>query len=141
MVRPLGIVVPAYQPDVGRLERYLHALHDRLAPATVRVELDQPGESCSRLRVGFAREPQFDVVVRGDDSHVQSAEHPFVSLVGPRRPNGGVGFGLSVEATLSNPNRDVVVPEASHARTEGRHPYQPGRRFGHFSPFGTVQSA
>ena len=45
MAHPLGIVVPAYEPDVGRLERYLHAFHDRLAPATVRIELDAPDDA------------------------------------------------------------------------------------------------
>jgi glycosyltransferase involved in cell wall biosynthesis len=44
MSRSLGIVVPAYRPDVAQLTRYVDALHDRLDPATVRVELDAPDE-------------------------------------------------------------------------------------------------
>jgi len=40
----LGIVVPAFRPDVGRLREYVRALDDRLDPAAVRVELDDPRE-------------------------------------------------------------------------------------------------
>jgi hypothetical protein len=42
MSRSLGIVVPAFRPDVERLRTYVRALDDRLAPATIRVELDAP---------------------------------------------------------------------------------------------------
>ena len=45
MERSLGIVVPAYEPDLPRLERYVDALHDRLDPAVVRVELDAPEDT------------------------------------------------------------------------------------------------
>ncbi|MFB6117534.1 glycosyltransferase [Halosegnis sp.] len=45
MDRSLGVVVPAYEPDVPRLAAYLDALRDRLDPAAVRVELDAPDEA------------------------------------------------------------------------------------------------
>ena len=38
----LGVVVPAYRPDVGVLSSYVRALDERLDPATIRVELDDP---------------------------------------------------------------------------------------------------
>lgn len=38
----LGVVVPAFRPDVDRLEAYLRALVDGLEPAALRVELDDP---------------------------------------------------------------------------------------------------
>ncbi|PSQ39996.1 dolichol-P-glucose transferase [Halobacteriales archaeon QS_9_68_42] len=38
----LGVVVPAFRPDVGRLESYLRDLAAELDPATLRVELDDP---------------------------------------------------------------------------------------------------
>lgn len=44
MARSLGIVVPAYEPNVGRLADYLDTLHAELAPATVRIELDAPDD-------------------------------------------------------------------------------------------------
>jgi len=42
MAASLGVVIPAYRPDVDRLWRYVAALDDRLAPAVIRVELDAP---------------------------------------------------------------------------------------------------
>ena len=38
----LGVVVPAFRPDVDRLESYLRDLEVELDPATLRVELDDP---------------------------------------------------------------------------------------------------
>ncbi|MFW5919429.1 MAG: glycosyltransferase [Halanaeroarchaeum sp.] len=38
----VGIVVPAYRPDVDALVRYLGALHDEVSPDVLRVELDAP---------------------------------------------------------------------------------------------------
>jgi hypothetical protein len=42
MSRSVGVVVPAYRPDVDLLAAYVRALHDHLAPAVVRIELDAP---------------------------------------------------------------------------------------------------
>ncbi|MFB6303851.1 MAG: glycosyltransferase [Haloferacaceae archaeon] len=41
----VGVVVPAYRPDVARLVEYVHALLDGLDPAVVRVELDAPTDA------------------------------------------------------------------------------------------------
>jgi len=38
----LGVVVPAYRPDVDRLGSYVTALDERLAPARILIELDAP---------------------------------------------------------------------------------------------------
>ena len=47
----LGIVVPAFRPDVDRLVDYVRELAGRLGPAAVRVELDDPrSRTESRLR-------------------------------------------------------------------------------------------
>ncbi|WP_251344093.1 glycosyltransferase [Haloplanus halophilus] len=40
MTRSVGVVIPAYHPDVDRLEAYVEALHEAVAPETIRVELD-----------------------------------------------------------------------------------------------------
>lgn len=40
MARSLGLVVPAYDPDVDRLRAYVRALDERFDPAALRVELD-----------------------------------------------------------------------------------------------------
>lgn len=44
MSRSVGIVVPAYRPDVPTLEAYVAALHEVVDPATVRIEIDVPDE-------------------------------------------------------------------------------------------------
>lgn len=41
----LGVVVPAFRPDVDRLSAYVDALHQRLAPAAIRIELDDPSDA------------------------------------------------------------------------------------------------
>ncbi|GAB7094919.1 glycosyltransferase [Halolamina litorea] len=42
MARSVGVVVPAYQPNVDRLSRYVRALDERLDPTELRIELDDP---------------------------------------------------------------------------------------------------
>ena len=44
MESDVGVVVPAYQPDVEVLLPYLDAIRDAVDPAVIRVELDAPGE-------------------------------------------------------------------------------------------------
>ncbi len=38
----VGIVIPAYQPDVDRLTSYVEALTESVDPAVIRIELDEP---------------------------------------------------------------------------------------------------
>jgi hypothetical protein len=45
MSQSLGVVLPAYDPAVDVLARYVAALHDALAPEVVRIELDAPDEA------------------------------------------------------------------------------------------------
>ena len=40
MAGSLGLVVPAYRPDVDALEHYIAELRETLSPATIRIELD-----------------------------------------------------------------------------------------------------
>ncbi|MFC7131910.1 MULTISPECIES: glycosyltransferase [Salinibaculum] len=44
MTPAVGLVVPAYRPDVDRLSAYVRALHDALDLSTLRIELDAPRE-------------------------------------------------------------------------------------------------
>jgi glycosyltransferase involved in cell wall biosynthesis len=45
MTRSVGVVIPAYRPDADILASYARALHERLAPAAIRVELDGPADA------------------------------------------------------------------------------------------------
>ncbi|WP_018258125.1 glycosyltransferase [Halomicrobium katesii] len=42
MDQSVGIVVPAFRPDVDRLGSYVRTLDEQLAPAQIRIELDDP---------------------------------------------------------------------------------------------------
>ena len=42
MQRAVGVVVPAYRPDIERLSNYVAAIDERLAPTAIRIELDVP---------------------------------------------------------------------------------------------------
>ncbi len=44
MTTGVGLVVPAYRPDVDRLAAYVRALQEELEPVTIRIELDAPTE-------------------------------------------------------------------------------------------------
>ncbi|MFB6308608.1 MAG: glycosyltransferase [Haloarculaceae archaeon] len=44
MTRSVGIVVPAFRPDVERLRSYVEALAETLDPAEIRIELDDPDD-------------------------------------------------------------------------------------------------
>jgi glycosyltransferase involved in cell wall biosynthesis len=51
MERPLGVVVPAYRPDVDALSAYTRAIEETLDPAEIRIELDAPAPGVAeRLR-------------------------------------------------------------------------------------------
>lgn len=55
MERSLGLVIPAYRPEVRRLTAYVAALHERLSPAAIRIELDSPSAgTVDRLQEGPA---------------------------------------------------------------------------------------
>jgi glycosyltransferase involved in cell wall biosynthesis len=42
MSRSVGVVVPAFRPDTALLTAYVRRLDDRLSPAEIRIELDDP---------------------------------------------------------------------------------------------------
>jgi len=50
----VGVVVPAYRPDVDRLVAYLDALSERLDPEALRVELDDPDPATVDRLTGVA---------------------------------------------------------------------------------------
>jgi glycosyltransferase involved in cell wall biosynthesis len=53
MTTDVGLVVPAYRPDVDRLTAYIRALHAELDPATIRIELDAPEEGVLEALAGL----------------------------------------------------------------------------------------
>lgn len=98
MAATLGLVVPAYQPDVEQLTSYVDALHEELAPETVRIELDAASEK---------------LVDRLDDLPVE------VSAVPYRRGKGAAitaGFEALEADVLGFTDADGSTPAAELAR-------------------------
>jgi len=56
MPADLGLVVPAYRPDPGRLRRYARGLVAELDPARLRIELDAPRPPVRDAAAGLAAE-------------------------------------------------------------------------------------
>lgn len=53
MSRSVGIVVPAYRPDVEQLRAYVEAIDDALSPATILIELDAPRSGVEAVLADF----------------------------------------------------------------------------------------
>lgn len=49
----VGIVVPAYRPDVERLAAYVRTLAEEVAPAEIRIEIDAPREGIQETLGGL----------------------------------------------------------------------------------------
>jgi len=73
MERSLGVVVPAYRPDVDRLANYVRAIEETLDPAAIRIELDAPaprvaerlGELPATVAVANARRGKGAAITHG----------------------------------------------------------------------------
>jgi hypothetical protein len=44
----VGIVVPAYQPDISRLQQYIKAINKNISPNTIIIEIDSPEKDTER---------------------------------------------------------------------------------------------
>jgi glycosyltransferase involved in cell wall biosynthesis len=53
MAPSVGLVVPAYSPDVDRLSEYVEQLDDILSPATIRIELDAAEDGVAEELAGL----------------------------------------------------------------------------------------
>jgi len=114
----VGIVVPAYEPDVDRLGAYLAELRDALDPAEVLVELDAP-------------DPGTEAAVRRLDAAVHVAPErrgkgAAVTAGFERLGTGVLAFADADGATPAGSVADVVAPvtEGAAALSVGsrRHP-------------------
>jgi glycosyltransferase involved in cell wall biosynthesis len=91
----VGIVVPAYEPDVDRLAAYLVTLRETVRPAAIHVELDAP-------------DPETEAAVRDLDASVHVAAE--------RRGKGAAvtaGFERLDTAVLAFADADGATPAAS----------------------------
>ncbi|WP_049936921.1 glycosyltransferase [Haloplanus natans] len=149
MSRSVGVVIPAYRPDVDRLGAYVRALRTVLDPEEIRVELDSEGRSPSgnRTQSGDSR-PEADDSVKprstGSEASVRDriADLPVtLNEASSRRGKGAAitaGFeALSAEVdvlafadadgstpapSIADVVRPVVAGEADLAAGSRRHP-------------------
>jgi glycosyltransferase involved in cell wall biosynthesis len=92
----LGVVVPAYRPDVGRLRTYVRGLDRALSPAEIRVELDAPTEGTVDALSGLPATVAVSAARRGKGAAVTAG---FEAL--------GTDLRLFVDADGSTPVESV----------------------------------
>ena len=93
----LGVVIPAYDPDLSALTAYIAAIREQLAPAELRVEIDTP---------------------RDEQLAALEATTAEVNAVSHRRGKGGAitdGFDSLETDVLAFADADGSVPAASLA--------------------------
>ncbi|WP_435063578.1 glycosyltransferase [Halobaculum sp. EA56] len=120
----VGVVVPAYDPDPGRLRSYLRALRGTIDPAEIRVELDAPpGAAGAPTDRGSLRLPEgVDLRVvrrrRGKGAAVTAGFEALSTDV--------YAFADADGATPADSLADVIAPviadEADLAAGSRRHP-------------------
>lgn len=104
MTDTLGVVIPAYEPDVDALTRYLRGIDAQLSPAVIRVEIDSP---------------QADQLSALDATAAELDATPVeINAVDRRRGKGGAiteGFDSLGTEVLAFADADGSVPAASLA--------------------------
>jgi len=76
MTDSLGVVIPAYEPDVDALTQYIRAIDTQLSPAVIRVEIDSPQadqlaaleSTCAEINAASRRRGKGRAISEGFDS-------------------------------------------------------------------------
>ena len=108
MTDSLGVVIPAYEPDVDALTNYIRAIDAQLSPAVIRVEIDSPGAN--------------ELSVLDATAAALSTTRAEVNGVGRRRGKGGAiteGFDSLETDVLAFADADGSVPASSLADVVG----------------------
>jgi glycosyltransferase involved in cell wall biosynthesis len=118
MTRSVGVVVPAYRPNVERLSSYVRSLDERLSPDAIRIELDAPEPDT----VGALRSLPADVAVsprrRGKGAAVTAGFEALDTDVLAFADADGSTPAESIAAVVA----PVVSDEADVAVGSRRHP-------------------
>jgi len=135
----VGVVVPAYHPDPGRLRSYLRAIRETIDPAELRVELDLPNETPPSDTLSGDTRPGDEPDPSPDSAPLDLPDGVDCHVVRRRRGKGGAvtaGFeALSTDvyafadadgATPASSLADVLAPvcdgDADLAAGSRRHP-------------------
>jgi hypothetical protein len=127
-VRSLGIVVPAYRPDVDRLRSYVAALDERLAPERTLIELDAPRSGVvevlengpATVVVAERRRGKGAAITAGFDRLLgaTAGDRSHGSAVGARSGDGHDGSDEAAESAIDTVaffDADASTPPASAA--------------------------
>lgn len=114
----VGIVIPAYRPDVDRLAAYVLALEETIEPETIRIELDDPAPQTrtilealpAEVNVVPERRGKGAAITRGFEA-LQTDLYAFVDADGSTPPGS--------LATVLEPVREGEIDLAVGSR---RHP-------------------
>ncbi|WP_226010812.1 glycosyltransferase [Halomicrobium salinisoli] len=76
MSESVGVIIPAYDPDVLTLEKYIKRIRDVLSPEVIRVEIDTPrqkhidrlSESADEINVATSRRGKGGAIMEGFDA-------------------------------------------------------------------------
>jgi len=72
MTDDIGVVLPAYDPEIETLVTYIESIQDTIDPATTRIEIDDPDESHVSKLEGIADEVKISERRRGKGAAVMA---------------------------------------------------------------------
>jgi glycosyltransferase involved in cell wall biosynthesis len=117
----VGIVVPAFRPDVDRLSDYVRALDAGLGPETIRIELDDASERMVSALADLPATVSVSPYRRGKGAAVttgfEALEADVLGFVDADGSTAPSEFA-DVLATVTDDGADVAVGSRRHPRSE-----------------------
>jgi len=117
----VGIVVPAFRPDVDRLSDYVRALDAELGPETIRIELDDASERVASALADLPATVSVSPYRRGKGAAVttgfEALEADVLGFVDADGSTAPAEFA-DVLATATDDGADVAVGSRRHPNSE-----------------------
>lgn len=117
MERSLGIVVPAYEPDVDRLLAYIRELDEAFSPATIRIELDAPAPGAAEALANLPADINDIPYRRGKGAAItdgfEALETDFLAFVDADGSTPATSLGQVLDPLFSG-EADVAVGSRRH---------------------------
>ncbi|WP_415382680.1 glycosyltransferase [Halosimplex sp. TS25] len=121
MSASVGIVVPAFRPDVDRLASYVRSLDARLTPETIRIELDDADEEVATALADLPATVSVSPYRRGKGAAVTAGfEALETDILGFVDADGSTAPGefAAVLAAITDGGADVAVGSRRHPDSE-----------------------
>ena len=117
----VGIVVPAFRPDVDRLSDYVRVLDAELGPETIRIELDDASQRMASALAGLPATVSVSPYRRGKGAAVTAGfEALETDVLGFVDADGSTAPGefADVLAAVTDRGADVAVGSRRHPNSE-----------------------